>query len=41
MRDIAVTIVITALSLVALGRPDIGVLTWTWVSMMNPHRMTW
>jgi probable O-glycosylation ligase (exosortase A-associated) len=41
VRDFAVTIVITALSLVALGRPDIGVLTWTWVSMMNPHRMTW
>lgn len=41
MRDIAVTAVLGLLALISLGRPDIGVLTWTWVSMMNPHRLTW
>lgn len=41
MRDLAVTVVLGLLALVSLGRPDIGVLTWTWVSMMNPHRLTW
>lgn len=41
MRDIAVTAVLALLALISLGRPDIGVLTWTWVSMMNPHRLTW
>lgn len=40
MRDIAVTGVLGVLILITLGRPDIGVLTWTWVSMMNPHRLT-
>lgn len=41
MRDIAVSAVLALLALISLGRPDIGVLTWTWVSMMNPHRLTW
>lgn len=41
MRDIAITAVLAVLALISLGRPDIGVLTWTWVSMMNPHRLTW
>lgn len=41
MRDIAVTVVLAILAIISLGRPDIGVLTWTWVSMMNPHRLTW
>ena len=41
MRDIAVTAVLAFLTLISMGRPDIGALTWTWVSMMNPHRLTW
>lgn len=41
MRDIAVSAVLVLLALISLGRPDIGVLTWTWLSMMNPHRLTW
>ncbi len=41
MRDIALTGVLGVLILLTLGRPDIGVLTWTWVSMMNPHRLTY
>lgn len=41
LRDIAVTAVAGALTVIALGRPDIGVLAWTWLSTMNPHRMGW
>lgn len=41
MRDFAVSLLLGALTLVSLWRPDIGVLSWTWVSMMNPHRLTW
>ncbi len=41
MRDIAITAILAVLALISLGRPDVGVLTWTWVSMMNPHRLTW
>ena len=41
LRDIAVTAVAGTLTVIALGRPDIGVLAWTWLSTMNPHRMSW
>lgn len=41
MRDISITAILATLILMSLGRPDIGVLTWTWVSMMNPHRLTY
>lgn len=41
MRDLLVSGILGLLILVTLGRPDIGVLTWTWVSMMNPHRLTY
>jgi probable O-glycosylation ligase (exosortase A-associated) len=41
MRDIALTGVLGILILISLGRPDVGVLTWTWFSMMNPHRLTY
>lgn len=41
VRDIAVTFVLVILTVVSVGRPDLGALSWTWVSMMNPHRLTW
>jgi len=41
MRDIAVTLVILATLPFILWRPYIGVLVWTWISFMNPHRLTW
>ena len=41
MRDYVVTFILVALTVVSAGRPDVGVLSWTWVSMMNPHRLTW
>jgi len=39
MRDIAVTAVVFGLLPFILWRPYIGVLVWTWLGLMNPHRL--
>lgn len=41
MRDIALAAIIVVLLVWALARPWIGVLTWTWIGLMNPHRLTY
>lgn len=41
MRDIAITLLVLGLLPVILRRPEIGVLAWTWLSLMSPHRLTW
>jgi len=41
MRDVALTLFIFAMLPVILWRPHIGVLVWTWIGFMNPHRLTW
>jgi probable O-glycosylation ligase (exosortase A-associated) len=41
VRDIFVTAVIFGSLPVILWRPYVGVLVWTWISFMNPHRLTW
>jgi len=41
MRDIAFISLLVALCGVALAHPWIGVLVWTWISVMNPHAYTW
>lgn len=41
MRDIFVTVVIFALLPVILFKPYVGVLTWSWIGYMNPHRLSW
>jgi putative inorganic carbon (HCO3(-)) transporter len=41
MRDLIVLGIVLAGALLALRRPQVGVLLWTWVSIMNPHRYTW
>jgi len=41
MRDIFVTTVIFGALPLVLARPYLGVLLWTWVSFMNPHRLCW
>ncbi|HNT39000.1 MAG TPA: putative O-glycosylation ligase, exosortase A system-associated [Rubrivivax sp.] len=38
MRDLLVTAIVMAGALAALRRPWIGILTWVWLSIMNPHR---
>ena len=41
MRDIAVTLVIFSTLPFIFWRPYIGILVWTWIGFMNPHRLTW
>jgi len=41
MRDaILITLVLLG-SLTALRYPWVGIMVWTWLSIMNPHRYTW
>lgn len=41
MRDMALLFIIAWIVLQALRRPWIGILGWTWLSIMNPHQLTW
>lgn len=41
MRDILIIGLVLVGSVMALKRPWIGVMLWTWLSIMNPHRFTW
>jgi putative inorganic carbon (hco3(-)) transporter len=41
MRDIAITLIVFGSLLFTLRRPYIGVLMWCWISVMNPHRLSY
>lgn len=41
MRDIVLLSIVTPALFMALKRPWIGVMLWTWLSIMNPHRYTY
>ncbi|MGM9479721.1 putative O-glycosylation ligase, exosortase A system-associated [Roseateles sp. NT4] len=41
MRDIILLLIIGWITLQAFRRPWIGILGWTWLSIMNPHQLTW
>jgi probable O-glycosylation ligase (exosortase A-associated) len=41
MRDILIAALIFGSIPVILFRPYVGVLVWTWLSLMNPHRLAW
>jgi len=41
LRDFLVLAIIIGGVPVAVLRPFIGILLWSWVSYMNPHRLTW
>lgn len=41
MRDILVIAIVMAGCLASLRRPWIGIMLWTWLSIMNPHRYTY
>ena len=38
MRDLVIVCIVLIAAAMALRRPWIGVLSWTWLSIMNPHR---
>ena len=40
-RDIILTTFILGLLPAVLVRPDWGILLWTWIGLMNPHKLTW
>lgn len=41
MRDVIITLIIFGLLSLSFKRPVIGALLFTWVSLMNPHRLTY
>lgn len=41
MRDLLVTAIVFGLLPLIFWRPYIGILLWSWLSYMNPHRQTW
>ena len=41
MRDVIVVSIVMVWAVMAFRRPWLGVLLWTWLSLMNPHRFTW
>ena len=41
MRDILLVLIVAVFVVVALFRPWIGIIAWTILSIMNPHRYTW
>lgn len=41
MRSLLLLLVVMLIAPTALILPHLGVLTWTWISIMNPHRLSW
>ncbi len=41
MRDLAVTLIVFGAIPFILMRPHIGILVWSWLGYMNPHRLGW
>jgi putative inorganic carbon (HCO3(-)) transporter len=41
MRDVIITLIVLGSLPYAFKRPYIGVLMWVWISVMNPHRLSW
>lgn len=40
MRDLLFTLIVAGLIPLALARPHIGACLWAWISIMNPHTLT-
>ena len=41
MRDVILTLIVVGLLPLVLARPHIGILVWSWLGYMNPHRLTY
>lgn len=41
MRDLLLLTIVFAAAIYALRHPWVGVMLWTWISIMSPHRYAW
>ncbi len=41
MRDIVITLIIFGSLVFIIRQPYIGIIIWSWVSYMNPHKLAW
>jgi putative inorganic carbon (HCO3(-)) transporter len=41
MRDLLITLIVVGAIPATLYRPYIGILVWSWISYMNPHRLAY
>ncbi|MBN1378921.1 MAG: putative O-glycosylation ligase, exosortase A system-associated [Gammaproteobacteria bacterium] len=41
MRDLIITMIVFGAVPFMLTRPYIGIMIWSWLGYMNPHRLTW
>ena len=41
MRDLLIVLIVFGSIPFMLVRPQVGILMWYWISLMNPHRLTW
>jgi len=41
MRDLVLLVILGWIFIQAFRRPWIGILGWTWLSIMNPHQLSW
>ena len=41
LRDLLIFAIVFGSLPVILFRPYVGVLMWSWLAYMNPHRLTW
>lgn len=41
LRDLLVLTMVMVGALIAIRRPWVGIMLWTWLSIMSPHRYTW
>ncbi len=41
MRDIAIVLIVAGALPMILARPHVGILVYSWISYMSPHRLTW
>jgi hypothetical protein len=41
VRDLLVASIIFGSLPIIFFRPYVGIIVWTWISLMSPHRLTW
>lgn len=41
MRDFLIVVIVFGSIPLILVRPQVGILMWYWISLMNPHRLSW